>query len=130
MNKTVKTLLIIAAAGFILFLMYAFFLQPASSGNTVVTGGLITVATGGTGENTDIIGLLAQMRRLKLDRSLFAGQLYQSLHDFGVTIAPEPYGKDDPFAEIGSDSGYSSDQAVPSAPAKKTTVRRTVPSAQ
>jgi len=114
MNKTIKTLLIFAAAALILFLMYAFFLQPAPANQGAVTGGLITVSTqaDGSSDSADIVGLLAQMRSLQLDRSLFAGQLYQSLHDFGVNIAPEPYGKDDPFASIDAAA-----QAVDAAPA-------------
>ena len=134
MNKTLKTVLILAGSALILFLLYAFFLQPAPASTDALTGGLITVSTTDSTDpsSADIITLLAQMQRIQLDRSLFAGQLYQSLHDFGVTISPEPYGKDDPFASLDGSSAAASDSfSLPAARApSKAPVRRAAPAQQ
>ena len=134
MNKTLKTVLILAGAGLILFLLYAFFLQPAPASTDAVTGGLISVSTTDSADpsSADIVSLLGQMQRIQLDRTLFAGQLYQSLHDFGVTISPEPYGKDDPFASLdGSSAAASASLTLPSAPAAPAApVRRAAPPKQ
>lgn len=109
MNKTLKTAIILGASALILFFMYAFFLNPSPSAGDAVTGGLVTVPVAGAADasSADIVSLLAAMQKINLDRSLFASQLYQSLHDFGVTISPEPYGKDDPFADIGATTNTS-----------------------
>ena len=129
MNKTVKTILIFAVAGAILFGMYAFFLAPAPSAGVAVTGGLITTPTdaGASPDSTDIVSLLATMQKIQLDRTIFASQLYQSLHDFGVTIASEPYGKDDPFADLDAGASASVAPAFQATTAPRAARRASVP---
>lgn len=62
------------------------------------------VATTPVAENVgrDLLATLLQLKSLDLDETLFQNPIFQSLRDFGVPIPPQPLGRPNPFAPLGS----------------------------
>jgi len=54
-------------------------------------------------QDREILGLLLNLKSIKLDIVLFSDRLFQSLEDFGVDLPDEPRQRNNPFAPIGSD---------------------------
>ncbi|OHA20761.1 MAG: hypothetical protein A2849_02435 [Candidatus Taylorbacteria bacterium RIFCSPHIGHO2_01_FULL_51_15] len=50
----------------------------------------------------ELLAVLAKLKSTTLDTSLFSDPVYQSLKDFGVSIAAQPVGRRNPFAELGA----------------------------
>lgn len=67
----------------------------------VVSAGSGVVSTQAGGE---MLALLASMRTIRLDESLFSDPKFQSLQDFSVSLNPEPKGRPNPFAPLGQDA--------------------------
>ena len=55
----------------------------------------------------DLLLILAELRTLRLDDSVFTDKVFQSLKNFRVELSPEPVGRDNPFAPISGSSGGS-----------------------
>ncbi len=58
----------------------------------------------------DLLNLLLESNTITLDDTVFSGELFLRLQDFGKPIPPEDSGRDNPFAPLtgfvaGSDSG-------------------------
>lgn len=60
------------------------------------TPSAITLAAG-----EDVLELLATLREIELDESIFEDPAFRSLVDFGQELVPEPVGRENPFAPIG-----------------------------
>jgi hypothetical protein len=56
----------------------------------------------------DLLSSLQELRKLKLDDSIFSGSVWASFADFGQTIPPQQAGRPNPFAPLGS-----STQSIP-----------------
>lgn len=56
----------------------------------------------------NVAQLLSSIRSISIDESFFSDPVFQSLQDFTTPIAPEPQGRQNPFAPIGQTSGFSS----------------------
>lgn len=67
-------------------------------------GGEALVATTPVAENVgrDLLSTLLQLKSLDLDEALFQNPVFQSLRDFGIPIPPQPLGRPNPFAPLGS----------------------------
>ncbi len=63
----------------------------------------------------DLINLLLTLNAIKLDDSIFSDPAFQSLQDFGKDLVPEPVGRPNPFAPLGSISAASQAGAQSSA---------------
>lgn len=50
----------------------------------------------------DLITLLGTLKAITLDASLFSDVSFQSLQDFSQQLSPEPVGRANPFAPLGS----------------------------
>lgn len=50
----------------------------------------------------EIIGTLLSLRAVTLSGSIFQNPAFLTLQDFGTTIVPEPVGRENPFAPLGS----------------------------
>ena len=73
----------------------------SSSGNP--TGSLLsTQDVGGNGPDQDLVATLLALRAVKLDGSIFSDPGFQNLKDFSTQIIPEPIGRPNPFAPLGS----------------------------
>lgn len=94
-------------------------------------GGLATTASSGTtlpvgvsDENAvgrEFLGLLLNIRSLKLDDSIFTSQAFLSLQDFSRPIPPDTNpGRPNPFAPLGADGAAISTQVSTSNPSSVT----------
>lgn len=98
MNPTLKKVLIgaaIVAASFVLYLvLFGGSEEPALSSET--PSGLPAE------EGGELLSLLLQLKSITLNEGIFADGAFQTLEDFTVKLVPEPVGRKNPFAPIGS----------------------------
>jgi hypothetical protein len=98
MNPKLKKILIIVAIIAIAFVLYRVFFgrgeEPALSSET--PSGLPAEGSG------DLLSLLLQLKSITLNEAVFADAAFQTLEDFTVKLIPEPIGRKNPFAPIGS----------------------------
>ncbi len=80
---------------------------PATSSSVIATtdasGAPITGAsTGAPGGGSGLVETLLALRTVTLSGSIFSDPAFQNLKDFSVAIVPEPAGRPDPFAPLGT----------------------------
>lgn len=85
----------------VLFAGYQFFF--AQSDEAVVTA----VDTSAAGVDQDLVAILFELRSIRLDDTIFADPLFQSLADFGQELVAEPIGRQNPFAPLEGSSNAS-----------------------
>jgi len=86
---------------------------PNGTSNT--PGGIVTA--GPVDKDTQqILEILLALRTVKLDDAIFSNTSFLSLKDFSTQIMPEPVGRPDPFAPLGSSINTSVLGAVNSVP--------------
>lgn len=56
--------------------------------------------TTATSVDSDVVGVLLQLRSISLSGTIFSDPAFQSLQDFGREIVPEPAGRSNPFAPL------------------------------
>lgn len=56
---------------------------------------------------------LSNLHTIKLNGAVFSDPAFQSLSDFGVTIPPQPTGRRNPFAPLGSTQTTASTNKTP-----------------
>jgi len=95
-RKVVITALVVILA----FFAYTYFFKPDTSDSVLISS---TDATGGLAQGREIIALLTDLKSLKLDESIFQDPVFRSLEDFTLPIDPEPQGRTNPFAPLGTD---------------------------
>lgn len=98
--KKYKTLLITVAIVSVAFVGYSIFLDRGSDGSVLTSQ---SASTRGGGDN-ELLLLLINLRSITLDDSLFRDPAFKDLVDFGQRLVPEPVGRQNPFAPVGSDS--------------------------
>jgi hypothetical protein len=98
--KKYKVLLIIIAVLIMAFVGYSIF-YPGGDEGSVLTSQNGNIKSGG-GEN-ELLILLINLRSITLSNSLFSDPAFNRLVDFGQKLIPEPVGRDNPFAPVGSD---------------------------
>lgn len=91
----------------LLFLIYAIFLKPDPTSDTLVTGRTNTSAV--TSQEARILGsqisqALLKIEQITLDRSIFDNRIFNSLEDRSRAIVDEPIGRTNPFAPLGDTS--------------------------
>lgn len=69
---------------------------------------LLTTASATSTVDGDLLPVLLQLRRLKLDDSLFRGQAWSSFNDFSKPLSPQAPGRQNPFAPLPADSSVFS----------------------
>lgn len=57
----------------------------------------------------DLISLLLELKAITLDESIFTDPTFMSLEDFSRELIPEPIGRPNPFAPLGSSGSQSAD---------------------
>ncbi|MFA5934464.1 MAG: hypothetical protein WC827_01075 [Candidatus Paceibacterota bacterium] len=96
MNKKNIIILIVVA---IIFAFVGFYLfKNKSTDETLVSDSKVT----NSGDAQAIYNLLQKMAKVKLDDSIFSNQIFQSLKDNSIEVAPQETGRDNPFAPIGT----------------------------
>lgn len=98
----------VAIAGMLLFMSIYFASQKetrAQEDALVVPETLPADASGAaTQAGGELLTLLADMRTIRLDESLFSDPAFQELQDFSVALRSEPKGRPNPFAPLGKDA--------------------------
>lgn len=56
--------------------------------------------TEATSVDSDVVGVLLQLRAVSLSGTIFTDPAFQALQDFGSEIIPEPVGRPNPFAPL------------------------------
>lgn len=97
--KKYKTLLIILAITIVVFIGYSLFFEAGNDGSVLTSK---NTSFRGGGDN-ELLLLLVNLRSITLDESLFNDKAFKSLVDFGQQLVPEPTGRQNPFAPVGSD---------------------------
>lgn len=73
--------------------------RDQSANDTLLTS--VSVGTS-TAVDSDLLSALSELRRLKLDDSIFSNPSWSTLHDFSQTLSPLPSGRPNPFAPLDS----------------------------
>lgn len=101
---------ILIAVGAILLIgavVYYFFSRDTSSPDL-----LASVPAGEvSGVEGDLLTTLRELKSLKLDDSIFADNVFLRLTDFSQPLTPQPIGRSNPFAPLGTDISTPSSQA-------------------
>ncbi len=92
----------------ILFILYAIFLKPDPTADSLVTGGSRT-ASAVTSQEARLLGsqisqALLKIEQITLDRRIFDNAIFTSLEDRSQAIIDEPVGRTNPFAPLGDTS--------------------------
>ena len=98
--KKNKTLLIILVIVIVAFIGYTIIFNPGEDAGVLTSK---NITTRGGGDN-QLLLLLVNLRSITLDDSLFRDPAFRDLIDFGQQLTPEPTGRQNPFAPVGSDS--------------------------
>lgn len=98
--KKYKTLLIVLVVVIVAFIGYTMFFDGGDSSNVLTSQSAVTR---GGGDN-ELLILLINLKSITLDESLFGDEAFRSLIDFGQELVPEPTGRQNPFAPVGSDT--------------------------
>lgn len=59
--------------------------------------------SGESAVGSDLLTLLLELNSLELNATIFENPLFQQLQDFSQELVPEPVGRNNPFAPVGSD---------------------------
>lgn len=78
---------------------YWFLFGDSSSDDLLISEG---PDGGTTAAGLDLLALSARIRSIELDNSIFEDPAFKALRDFGQDLVPEPKGRRNPFAPIGS----------------------------
>lgn len=68
-----------------------------------------SVDTESNQKGREILALLAELKSVRLDESIFSDPIFQSLQDTSVELNQEPKGRPNPFAPLGKDVVLSED---------------------
>lgn len=90
-----KKIIITATVLVLLFVAYGFFFKGENTGSLVVTEDAISAKQFAAGK--ELISLLVDLKSLKLNPDIFENNVFRSLEDFGLSLPPEPQGRENPF---------------------------------
>jgi hypothetical protein len=108
---SIKNIIIFLGIGLAMVLMYVFFIKGNGEEANLTTTTTMPVQ-GGTASTTevsgtmgqDFLGLLLNVKNIKLDSTIFSNPAFISLHDSSILLIPDGNeGRANPFAPIGSD---------------------------
>lgn len=118
-NKIAVIVIAILLAGGVWYGMSQTAPEPTIAVSGVAADGSATGVAPADPETQEILNILATLRAVTLDGSIFSDQVFRSLKDFSTTIVPEPVGRPDPFAPLGVSGGTVKPpaSAAPAAPA-------------
>jgi hypothetical protein len=94
-HKTSLTILLVVVIAFILY--GVFFTGGDEEGVLVSETPAPEAAVGG-----DLLNLLLTLQSVSIDESIFEHETFTALVDFGVQLVPEPVGRSNPFAPLGT----------------------------
>ncbi|MCW9054443.1 MAG: hypothetical protein OQJ98_00460 [Candidatus Pacebacteria bacterium] len=93
-----KTLIIVLVLIVIGFVLYSLFFTSGNDGSVLVS----QKPSGAAREGNELPILLVNLKSIRLDKALFDDAAFQSLTDFGQELIPQPTGRPNPFAPVGT----------------------------
>ena len=107
MNPLLKKILIAVGILLVIFVAYRMFFakEPEAPLSSETVGDL-------PAEEGDLLSLLLQLKSITLSDELLTDATFVTLQDFTVELAPEPIGRRNPFAPIGSEPQEVSEPAT------------------
>lgn len=102
-----KNIIIIVIVIIAAFFLYSTFFQGDREGTSLLTS-RSNIGSSSEILGADIIRAINQIDSLDLDKSIFTDPVFQSLIDRSEPIDPEPTGRFNPFAPIGTGGSVSS----------------------
>jgi hypothetical protein len=94
MSNLLKNLLIALVLSLVLFMGYIVFLRDGAGDDERFFSEQAAL------ESENILSMLNEIKRTKVDASLFSNPLFLSLRDFRIDLGSEPTGRTNPFAPI------------------------------
>jgi regulatory protein YycI of two-component signal transduction system YycFG len=99
--KKYKTIMLIIIIIIIAFIAYTFLFGGKKDKSLLVSDSVTENSNNAdTAVESDLLTLLLDIRSIKLNQDVFSNNAFKSLEDFGQDIAPEPVGRNNPFAPI------------------------------
>jgi hypothetical protein len=99
MNENLKNIIIGAVVVLVIGgAAYFYMTREPYIEEPLLTG--VQTASSAVSLDGSFISALSSLRRLRLDDSIFKNPAWDTLTDFGKTLAPQPYGRPNPFAPI------------------------------
>lgn len=87
---------------FVCFFAYQYWTKADTSSQLISSG--VGSTAGSIGSET--LQILSELRTLKLDEDIFSDKAFRSLEDFSMELQPQPVGRNNPFAPLGTDGNY------------------------
>ncbi len=90
-------------------LAFAHFFQNGAQAQTepLVVPDEVSAEGGSNQKGREILALLDDLKKIRLDENVFSDPVFQSLKDLSVVLMVEPRGRPNPFAPIGKDAFLS-----------------------
>lgn len=99
-NTRIKTAAVVFMAVFVLMIGTIVFKGKRSSAQDTAD---LTITETSDSVGKEVLALLDDLRKIKLDDSIFKDPMFQELEDYSVTIPAELKGRKNPFNPIGVD---------------------------
>jgi hypothetical protein len=97
-----KNLIIVAVIILGLGAAVYFYISRDRTSDELLTG--VPAGTALATVDGTLLSALRELKKLKLDDSIFKNPIWLSLSDFGRTLAPQPSGRPNPFAPLGANT--------------------------
>jgi len=104
-SKKIKILIAVLLAITLVFVVMSFL--KGNKTDQLITPENLNTSAGN--QDREILGLLLDLKSIKLDTNIFSEKSFQALEDFGVNLPDEPTKRPNPFAPIGFDNPGSLD---------------------
>ncbi len=98
--KNKKNILISLVVMLGCFFAYQYWGEAATSSSQLISTGNVSEV----GDET--LQLLSELKTLVLDEDIFTDKVFQNLEDFSMELQPQPVGRNNPFAPVGTDGEY------------------------
>lgn len=92
-----KTIILVCVLVIVAFFAYSYFFTGTSQPILSSSAPSANIAV-----DQNLITLLSTLNSIKLDPSIFSDPAFQSLQDFSQALVPQPVGRQNPFAPLGS----------------------------
>jgi len=92
-----KTAILVIVLAIIGFFVYSYFFTSAPQ--EVLSS---SPAQENVQVDADLIALLSTLHSISLDDAIFSDATFKSLQDFSQTLVPQPVGRTNPFAPLGT----------------------------
>lgn len=97
-NKKNNIIMIVALVAVILFVGYFFLFSKDESATTSPVSKSSQEIIG-----NDLLSLILELKKIKLNTELFKSPTFSSLKDFGITLKDQPVGRQNPFSSESED---------------------------